>query len=341
MFKIANLRLAAVLVLLFSVQVKADILFEGFTKVVLAGKHVGYVVQRYEFDPKKKEFQVRHFFHAEGSGISIKESLVARANAGFVPISYQFTEQNGDKLKMIDVAFKGQKMTGTIHSGNAAKGGAKPKLAKEIISKEIPKGAFLASFLYYMMLSGKDGIKTGVKYDYAAIAEEEAAVMSGSAYVSKEEKMNEILTFKVLNKFKNAEYISYVTGKAETILTKNATQAIETTLVASLEEAAKGMSVNTSSLKSVFGDMPKGLENSIAKNSVSQAGMNRNGGFVVDPDLKNKIEEAIKEKAPEKISGKLPVKNVEIAPDNKPKTKQEDIKSPQPAAPKAETPPSK
>ena len=252
--------------LLFSHLSFGAVLFEGYAKVILQGKHVGYIIQQYDFDQKKKHYVVRHFLHAEGSGLKIRESLVARSTAGFKPVSYQYTEQQGKNVKLIDIRFRKGKMLGKIQRGT------KGNLSQEIISKKVPKGAFLASFLYYLMLTGKDGIKKGVKYDYSAIAEEDAAISKGSAYVSQEQAVSGIPTFKVLNQFKSGKYVSYITSKAETIMTRNPTQSVETLLVKSAEDATRGMPVNTNSLKAIFGKFPKGINNPVAKAAQGKSG---------------------------------------------------------------------
>ena len=47
-----------ILISIFSLCSRADILFEGYAKVTntLEGIHCGYIVNRYEFDQKKKQF---------------------------------------------------------------------------------------------------------------------------------------------------------------------------------------------------------------------------------------------------------------------------------------------
>src|ERR1700678_942779 len=69
----------------------AQVLFEGYSKVILDGVHVGYVVQRFEFDSKKKEFTTAYYLKTGANGGNITESLKARSTEGLRPISYQYT----------------------------------------------------------------------------------------------------------------------------------------------------------------------------------------------------------------------------------------------------------
>ena len=98
-------------------RANADVLFEGYAKVMLGSKHVGYAIQRYDFDNKKKEFLATTFLKTKPEAGNLTESTQARATASFKPISYKYTSAVGDKAKLIDASFTGDKMTLTIVEG--------------------------------------------------------------------------------------------------------------------------------------------------------------------------------------------------------------------------------
>jgi hypothetical protein len=233
----------------------ADVLFEGYSKVMLAGVHVGFVVQKYEFDSQKKEFATTYYLRTNAAGGNLTESLKARASASLAPISYQYTTLVGDQAKTIDATMKGETLTVVTKEGSSAK----------TTSKKIPKGSFFASFLAYVMLQGPEGVKTGAKYGYQAIAEEDGALYTGEAYVNGEETIRGVSAFKVLNTFKGSRFISFVTHKGEVVETRSPVQQIETQLVSGMPEASAGLSVNTSNLSLLFGGIPKGSENVVAR----------------------------------------------------------------------------
>lgn len=241
--------------ILWSSPARGEILFEGYSKVLLDGVHVGYAVQRYEFDPKKKEFKTAYFLKTNHLAGNITESLQARASADFKPISYQFTELVGDKPRTIDAQFKGDTMTAKINQNGQT----------QTIQKKLPKGTFLSSFLAYVMLQGKEGIKTGAKYTYNAIAEEDANIYSGEAYVKGEETVNGIAAFKILNTYKGVQFVSYSTFKGEVIATRSPVQKVATELVAGIKEATAGFPVNSKTLTQVFGSFPKGVDNPVSR----------------------------------------------------------------------------
>lgn len=247
--------IALVMVVTLPFAARAEILFEGYSKILLGGEHVGFAVQRYEFDPKKKEFSTIYYLKTNAAGGNITESLKARSTATLKPLSYQYTELSGDKARTIDANFKGDKMTAVVKEGGK----------QQTINKTLPKGTFLVSFLGYLMLQGKEGIKSGVKYGYQAIAEEDGNIYAGDAQIVGEETFAGVGTFKVVNTFKGSQFVSYVTNKAEIIGTRSPVQQIATELVPSIKEATAGISVNTSNLSLLFGGVPKGNENVIAR----------------------------------------------------------------------------
>jgi hypothetical protein len=251
----------ALALLLTSMHARADVLFEGFYKVMLEDTHVGYVIQRFEFDPKKKEFTTAYFLKTNAAGGNLSESLKARATAGFRPVNYQYTSVQGDQTRTIDAAFKGETMTAQVTEGSK----------HGVITKKVPKEVFLASFLGYVMLQGKEGMKKGLKYSYRAIAEEDADIQDGEAFVASDETMNAVSTFKVLNTFKKTKFVSWVTHKGEVIATASPLQKISTELVPTFQEATANQSVSTKTLEFVFGTMPRGKDNVIARRASETA----------------------------------------------------------------------
>jgi hypothetical protein len=234
---------------------QAEVLFEGYSKILASGAQIGYIVQRYEFDEKKKEFSNIYLIRTNANGGNLTESLKARASASFKPVSYQYTSLAGDKATTIDATFKDETMTAIVKSGGK----------QNTITKKLPKGTFLSGFLAYLMLQSKEGIKVGVKYGYQAIAEEDANVYTGEAYIKNEEKVGSISSFKVLNTFKGTQFVSYFTHKGEVIATNSPVQKISTELVPTMQEATTGFPMNASNLALLFGSVPKGIENAVSR----------------------------------------------------------------------------
>ncbi len=232
-----------------------SVLYEAWSKVLLGGVHVGFIVQRYEFDPKKKEFVGAYYLKTGALAGSVSESLKARADSGLKPLGYQYTELISGKAKTIDATFPAGALVAVVRDGD------KPPVT---IRKSLPKGTFLSTFLVYTMLSAKDGVKVGARYAYNAIAEEDAGIYPGEATVAGTEDVAGLAAMKVFNTFKEVRFVSYITSKGEPLSTRSPVQSLATEVVPSMEDAIKGQSFTPNSVTAVFGDLPQGKINPVA-----------------------------------------------------------------------------
>ncbi|MGE0632198.1 MAG: hypothetical protein AB7O96_07300 [Pseudobdellovibrionaceae bacterium] len=241
----------------------AKILFEGYSKVLLSGVHVGYYVNRYEYDVQKKQFISIYFLKTNEVAGSISESLKAVSTDKFDPISYQYNSISGGLTKVINATFKKGVMTAKVTEGGKKVQSIILDLKKDKDKDE--KQKFLSSFLAYYLLAEPDGMTTGKKLPYSAIAEEDGKLYKGLVVVESKEEIQGIPVFKILNEFKEAKFISYATEKGEVLATLSPAQSISTELVADQKTAVGNFSLNTSSLKLLFGSVPTGQENAVSK----------------------------------------------------------------------------
>lgn len=239
----------------------ADLLFEGYSKVVSGGVPIGYSILRYEFDPKSKHFVGTSFLKTGALGSDITESLKTVCDQDFNPVQYEYTSIVGKKTKTIDAKFKKGKMTAAVTDDGK----------KSSVSLDVPKGTFLSSFLVYLMLKSKTGLRLKEKYSYSAIAEEDAAIYKGEAFVAAEETHMGLRAFKVLNKFKDIKFISYVTDRGEMLSTSSPASGIGTELMAKPADAVGTFGTSSAILKNLFGDVPKGTDNIISKAALNDA----------------------------------------------------------------------
>ena len=165
------------------------------------------------------------------------------------------------KPKSLDVTFKGQKMSGLLKEGSKS-----TKLVADL-----PKGTGLAIFLYYLILRSPDGLKNETKYNYKAIAEEDAKVYDGVAIIGKEEKFNGLKAFKASNTFKDVSYTFYLTETGEALMTDTAAANIKTILVARPQEAIGNVKVPAAILNNLFGEIPAGSANAVTKTLNAEA----------------------------------------------------------------------
>jgi hypothetical protein len=232
----------------------AEVLFEGYSKIMANDEPIGYIVNRYDFDSKKKQFTSTYLLKTGKGPNEITESLKATADMELGPISYEYTSLAGKDSKTIDAKFKNGNMSAVMRTNGKVKR----------IENKIPKGTFLSTFLVYLMLKSKEGLKSETKYEYQAIAEEDAAINKGQALVGKEETFNGFKVFKILNTFKDMKFLSYVNERGEVLGTNAMGQGISTELVANPEAATKGFPLSPSIMKALFGGIPAGTNNVVS-----------------------------------------------------------------------------
>lgn len=231
---------------------RAEVMFEGYMIVRSGTTAVGYAIQRYEFNAKKKQFTATSFLKTNAAGNNLTESIKAIANDKFQPVSYQYVTKIGDKAKMIDAKFKNNQMTATVTDGKTP----------QTIKNTVKPGTFLSTFLGYLML--QNGFKADKKFTYSAIAEEDGTAYSGESLIKAEEDYKGQKAFRIVNTFKGSEFISFVNPKGEVLGTSSALQQISTELVANPAEATKGFDVPKDTLKILFGGVPAGKVNVLA-----------------------------------------------------------------------------
>lgn len=230
---------------------KADILFEGYYKITAQDQHIGYSISRYDFDAKTKQFTFTSYLFANGAA----ESTKAISNENLQPVSYQYNFLQDKYMKLIDAKFKNNKMTAKVTEGTKTK----------TITKDLPKGTFLSYFLAYVMLKSPLGMKVDTKYDYSAIAEEEAEIYKGLAVVKAVENYNNIKSYKILNEFKKTEFVSYASLRGDMFSAQDPKVGIKTELVSKPEEATGKLSVNKKAIDLLFGGTPSGQMNALVK----------------------------------------------------------------------------
>lgn len=250
-----NLILLFITSVCFSLQANANILFEGYFKITLGSEHIGYSIQRYEYDSTKKQFIAKTFLKLNEKAGDQTDSLVAISGSGMEPVSYQFTSMSGKEIKTVDATFKNEKIAATI----------KEKGKTKKINNKLPKGVFLGSFLNFVMLKSPSGIKTDSKYDYQAIAEEDASIEKGLAVVTTKEDYKGFSAYKVSNTFKGQKWNYSMSEKGEYLLAKSPALNLQLELVAQSSLATQGIGVPQQVVKALFGDIPLGTNNTVAE----------------------------------------------------------------------------
>jgi hypothetical protein len=234
-------------------SVSSDVIFEGYFKMMANGSPIGFFVQRFEVDPKTKNFKSIYFVSAQVGGLKSSESLKAECTKDFAPVSYQYTMTDGTTAKTIDATFNGDVMIAKITDGKKT----------QTVNRKLKKGTFLSTFLGYLMLS--KGLKDKTTYNYFAIAEEDALSYTGRADVLEKTNHMGVSAFKMKNTFKDAVFDSYMSDTGEVLSTASMQNSIATQLVADKKLAVTNTAPFDKALQLLFGGVPAGTKNILNK----------------------------------------------------------------------------
>lgn len=236
-------------------------LFEGYYKISLHGKHVGYYIQKYELETKKKQFISTYFLRTNSEGGNISESLRAFATDKLKPIRYQYTSLQGKTSKTIDANVRKNKKGRDVLQIKTIENG---KL--RVSENALEKGTFFSTFLVYLLLQGEKGIQPGVKYNFKAIAEEDAKTFPGEVYIESETKKMGLNVYKVLYTFKRTQFVNFINTNGESIISVSPAMGLSADLVPNTIEATQGITFNTKSISLLFGEVPQGTRNQLVQN---------------------------------------------------------------------------
>ncbi len=238
-------------------------LFEGYYKILSGGQHVGYYIQRYELDPKLRQFVSTYFLRTNAQGGNISESLKAYSTDKLNPVKYQYTSLQGKVAKTIDANVRKNKRDESILQVKVNENG---KL--RVYEKKLDEGTFFSTFLIYLLLQGEKGITPGAKYNFRAVAEEDGKAFPGEVYVDSETKKMNVDVFKVLYTFKRTQFVNFITSFGESIISVSPAMQIAAEMVTTPSEATNGMPYNEKSLSLLFGGIPKGEQHSLKNQGV-------------------------------------------------------------------------
>lgn len=265
------------LIFLLSPKAWTQVLFEGYSKIISSGVHIGFTISRFEFDPKTKQYIGTHFVQTNALGGGSSEGYKTYSDENLRPLKYSYTMASPTESKTIDGRKEKSNWVLEVSSLDTSKtpDGLDPKQKARAKEKngnrnhrelvKFPEGAFFSSNLAYVMLKSKTGMKEKTSFSYRAIAEEDGQIYPGQAVVQNLRKWNGFDSFSVVNEFKGVKFTSEVSPKGEVLSTRSPVQAIETELVHKPELATKDIQISTGILKQLFGDVPIGVTNSVSE----------------------------------------------------------------------------
>jgi len=253
----------------------AEVVYEGWHKVLSAGQHVGYFVVRYDLDKKTNKFSYTSYLKTNAVGNDVTEALKAESLQAtqpaqwIIPQKYQYTSTQGKNITLIDATFDIESSAKTSKAKKSkvkTDSTSKPQMRmRATVTKDgqvskideiLPDNTFLSGYLTYIILQSKDGLKIGNNYKYSAIAEEDGKIYSGTAFVKETTKESGQDGYKIVNEFKGIRFVSVVNSKGDPLSTKSPLLSIATESAPTMEEAVGKLKLDEKTIRTLFGSLP-------------------------------------------------------------------------------------
>jgi hypothetical protein len=248
-----NLKSAAIFAsaLLFTQNLCAETLFEGFYRIERKGKHVGYVIQRYSHDPKTKTKTVTNYIRTKQGDGEVYESVTATAKEG-----------SGAPVKSIYLST----VTGpTLRTTANFKKGV-PWIAHEVNSADNPQhfvkgnpAPMLSAMLYYMTDITKMSPQTN--YGYTTFVEQRGRTDGAHLTLITQQPVASQAIYQFVNDSFGQPVENFVNAAGEPLGSRSMIDDFVCYWVPTREAAVGMMEFPAPQITKIFGDLPEGHKN--------------------------------------------------------------------------------
>lgn len=240
----------------------ADVQFEGWYRVLVNGKHAGFVIQRYETDPQSKKKTISYFVRFKRYGEFVQQAIRAEADENFKPIKYQ----NFSDLASPSMAYEGEfGKNETRVSTYDVSGKTRRLVSREPYSN--PDQAILSSFLF-PILDKKGELKVGTKGSYNGFSEENGNYGTGEYEVLATKVANGIPVSQVVDDFQSEAVENFVFAGGQSLGSRSASNKTRVYLVRDQSEAIAGIEFTEKTeaeIRKFFNGIPEGKKNPVTE----------------------------------------------------------------------------
>lgn len=235
----------------------AETVFEGYYRIESGGKHIGFAVQRWQFEPKSSQWILNYFVQTSDKDFASRRVVVMeRFKDNLEPLEYRYRLTKGGKETREQVTFSNGKFEETF-ADKTGKQGRKGQLEKN--------GLLSASAARVLVLNRP---KPGKIYSYVGMREEDALMMHGQIQVLSARKEGKHRVYQILDDFETAPLESWVLEDGEILRSGVPDKGVTSTLVKSANDAIGEVEFNRSELVPVFNEIPEGRKNAVARGEI-------------------------------------------------------------------------
>ncbi len=252
----------------------AETLFEGYYRIEESGKHIGYTIQRYSFDPKTKNRTISTYLrrkidedqvHTFIKSVST-ERTTPKGKLIFVPFLSEYSSnETGDNFRM-SANFKNQnKPKVEFFFDNARK-------PSDIKIETGGPNSFLSNFLYYLVAAqNSDGdvqdlpLKRAIPYQ--AFSEDDGNYSDGFLYRIADKIVSGLTVLQIADRFAGETLESFVLPSGDMVGVRNNKTIVY--LVRDRAEAVGLLDFPQNEVTQFFGELPEGQKNPLSPQGIN------------------------------------------------------------------------
>jgi hypothetical protein len=255
----------ATVVLICSTSAFAEVLFEGAYRIEEAGRHVGYVIQRYSIDSQTKKRTMTTFLRRKYGEKYVETRIKTVAKDNFEPLTSSYSSNESGTPLSVDADFEGRTpvLELTVE-------GAKQEVDEK--DKLKTKPAFLSNFLMYVVAANYKGNLNGFPVKsalpYSAYSEEEGKIDTGTLRRMADKGTNGHKIIQFVDTFGNEPIELFVVSSGDMVGVRN-----KDTVIYLVRDAAEAIGIieppGNHNLTAHFGDLPLGIKHPFGEKASS------------------------------------------------------------------------
>lgn len=249
-----------VVLILLSPFAYANIIFEGYYRIEIKGKHVGFSIARWEQDPATKIRTAKFFVYTRDRNNRLhRDFLVEKFTADYRPRAYDLATLYDQAQGHYQVAFQDHSYQDLSASGKG----------KVITKHPLPPNAILAAELPRVLVSMKP--KAGSAFNYTAVNEDTVNPENGQVKVVEVLTLGRHRVYHLDDNFQIPSQELWVTDDGQILRKATPHGIVTSTLVADADAAIGQIEFTRADLVSWFNEIPTGTRNAVKQEELSFA----------------------------------------------------------------------
>jgi hypothetical protein len=251
-----EMRVIYLILLLIASAARAEVTLDAYYAIQVNGKHVGFSVQRDEYDPKTKTHKIKYFIKTNEQDNDMEQFVSTEQTDGYQPKSFRFLS----RVRKAESAIRGNVR------GKDLKLTFKEPKGQKTVSIPLSGDMFFSSALGPVLIASK--LSKGKALSFHAINEEDGFLGDGVVYVIDETEVSKHKVYRLITHFQNVETEVWLLDTGVALASQSTHIQLRAEMVANRLDATEGLDFNLKTLAKYFGSVPEGKINPFARKEI-------------------------------------------------------------------------